>query len=86
MYNLFYSKTQFVELILLLLAILPKHFIVFSSSLLLQNPDAIFVYSDLIPTPAITINSFINPLILCILLLISKGAKASRMANNPPAN
>jgi hypothetical protein len=55
---------------LLLAALVPKHFIFFSSHWLSMHPDAILVYPDLITTVGITLNSFLTPplLLICILL------------------
>ena len=62
-------KDLSIILICILVVMLPKHFIFFSSYWLNLYPDSIFVYDNLIETIGQTINSFINPLLLLIILL-----------------
>jgi hypothetical protein len=63
-----------LPLFLLLAALLPKHFIFFSSYWLSMHPDATLVYPDLIKTVGITINSFLTPPILLFCLFITNAS------------
>lgn len=58
-----------LPLFLLLLVIMPKHFIFFSSYVKRMNPNDVLVLPDLISTLGISLNSLINPALLLIALL-----------------
>ena len=58
-----------IPLILLLLIIIPKHFIFFSSYVQRIHPTDIFVYQDIINTLGITLNSLVNPFLLLFAFL-----------------
>jgi len=55
---------------LLLAALVPKHFVFFSSHWLNLHPEASLVYPDLIKTTGITLNSVLTPTLLLICILI----------------
>jgi hypothetical protein len=55
---------------LLLAVLLPKHFVFFSSYWLSIHPSASLVYPDIIKTLGITLNSFLNPVLLVACILI----------------
>ena len=50
--------------VILLISILPKHFIFFSSYWLENYPNSILVYAGLLKSIGLTSNSLVNPIIL----------------------
>lgn len=66
---MFLSGYSGLNMYLLLVVILPKHFVFFSSYWIGLHPDSVWVYPDIIRTIGVTLNSYINPVLLLIAYL-----------------
>lgn len=73
---MFLSGYYGVNMYLLLIIMLPKHFVFYSSYWMGLHPESVLVYPDIIKTIGVTINTIINPVLMMILFVYQDRAVA----------